>query len=74
MVAFAKMPSFGCIQEYSYVWLSDKFVEYTQIHPLVIDKVVVKAKKMKEDNVKDSSTVRDKGEKDEDKPGDNDDP
>lgn len=40
-------------------------MEYTQIHPLVIDKVIVKAKKMKEDNVKDNVTVR--AEKDEDK-------
>lgn len=45
MVAFAKMPSFGCVQD-------DLVVDYTQIHPLVIDKVVVKAKKMKEEGQK----------------------
>jgi hypothetical protein len=31
---------------------SDLVVDYTQIHPLVIDKVVVKAKKMKEEGQK----------------------
>jgi hypothetical protein len=40
LVAFAKMPSFGSIGD-------NKFVDYTLIRPLVIDKVVVKAKKMK---------------------------
>jgi hypothetical protein len=40
LVAFAKMPSFGTI-------IDNKYVEYTTIRPLVIDKLVVKAKKLK---------------------------
>jgi hypothetical protein len=42
LVAFAKMPSFGGV-------VDNKFVDYKSIRPLVIDKVVVKAKKMKEE-------------------------
>lgn len=47
---------------------SANFVEYTSIHPLVVDKVIVKAKKMKEDQGKEPASqtqMRDREDKDE---------
>jgi hypothetical protein len=41
LVAFTKMPSFGSI-------VDTKFVEYSSIRPLIMDRIVVKAKKNKE--------------------------
>lgn len=54
LVAFSKMPTFGCIHD-------EHYVDYNLIRPLVVDKVVVKAKKVKEGGMagtKESSNIK----------------